>query len=98
MENTTRSILPLPPQVAAQIVSSTSIPSLTSVVLGLISNSLDAGACKIDVNVDFSRGAASVEDDGVGIPPKEFTDSGGLGKIYRETCPLFLERPVAKDI
>lgn len=98
MGNTTRSILPLPPQVAAQIVSSTSIPSLASVVLGLIANSLDAEACKIDVSVDFSRGVASVEDDGVGIPPKEFTDSGGLGKTYREIRQPLHESAIAKVI
>lgn len=88
MENTTRSILPLPPHVAAQIASSISIPSLASVVLGLIANSLDAEASKIDISVDFSRGVASVEDNGVGIPPKEFSDSGGLGKTFREICAL----------
>ncbi len=98
MEDITRSILPLPPQVAAQIESSTSIPSLACVVLGLIANSLDAKACKIDVSVNFSRGAASVEDDGVGIRPEEFTDSGGLGKIHCEICRPLVGRAVAKDI
>ena len=78
------SILPLPPEVAAQIKSSTAIPSLRSIVLGLIANSLDAKAHKIDVNVDFRRGAASVEDDGHGIPPNEFAEAGGLGKPHRE--------------
>ena len=77
-------ILPLAPEVAAQIKSSTTISSLTSVVLGLIANSLDSGAHKIDVRIDFSRGSLWVEDDGVGIPPKEFTDAGGLGKAYRK--------------
>lgn len=89
MEDTTRSILPLPPEVAAQIKSSTSIPSLGSVVLGLVANSLDAGASKIDVDLDFSRGAATVEDDGLGIPPQEFRDTGGLGKLHREILHYF---------
>lgn len=88
MDDNTRAILPLPPQVAAQIKSSTSIPSLASVILGFIENSLDAEACKIDVSVDYSRGTASVEDDGVGIPPNEFTDRGGLGKMHRESAQL----------
>ena len=77
-------ILPLPPEVAAQIKSSTAIPSLTSVVLGLITNSLDAQAHKIEVSVDFRRGAALVEDDGCGISPHEFTERGGLGKLHRK--------------
>lgn len=77
------SIQPLPVQVAAQIQSSTALPSLASVVLGLISNSLDADACKIDVSVDFRRGVTTVEDDGKGIPPKEFAADGGLGRSHR---------------
>ncbi|MCJ1279706.1 DNA mismatch repair protein [Puttea exsequens] len=75
-------ILPLPPQVAAQLTSSASVPSLLSVVLGLVENSLDAGAQKIDISVDFARGAASVEDNGIGIPPREFLEDGALGKSY----------------
>ena len=84
MPNNSPSILPLPPEVAAQIKSSTAITSLSDVVLGLIVNSLDAGADKIDIRVDFRRGVVSIEDDGSGIPPKEFTEAGGLGKPYRE--------------
>lgn len=80
----TPSILPLPPEVAAQINSSTTITSLSIVVLGLLANSLDAGARRVEINVDLRRGAASVEDDGIGIPPKEFGEYGGLGKPYRE--------------
>ena len=82
--NTTPPILPLPPEVAAQIKSSTTVTSLTIVVLGLLANSLDADARRVDINVDWRRGAASVEDDGIGIPPKEFGEHGGLGKSYRE--------------
>ena len=84
MPNTPPSILPLPPEVAAQIRSSTTIPSLSTVVLGLLANSLDADASRINISVDLRRGAASVEDDGNGIPPKEFGEHGGLGKPYRE--------------
>ena len=88
MQTTTPPILPLPPDVAAQIKSSTTVTSLSVVVLGLLANSLDADARRIDINVDLRRGAASVEDDGIGIPPKEFGEDGGLGKSYREmdTC------------
>ena len=84
MPNTIPSILPLAPEVAAQIKSSTTINSLTTVVLGLLANSLDADAQRVDINVDLRRGAASVEDDGNGIPPKEFGEHGGMGKPYRE--------------
>ncbi len=84
MPGDTLPILSLPPQVAAQIKSSTTISSLTCVILGLITNSIDAEASTIHVIVDFSRGTATVEDDGIGIPPKEFTEGGGLGRLHRE--------------
>ena len=91
MPNTIPSILPLPPEVAVKIKSSTTITSLSTVVLGLLANSLDADARRVDINVDLHRGAASVEDDGNGIPPKEFGEDGGLGKPFREvhTWSLF---------
>ena len=82
----TARIVPLPTDVAAQIKSSTVISSLDQVVLGLLENSLDAGARKIDISVDRLRGACTVEDDGHGIAPAEFSDDGGLGKPYREPC------------
>ena len=84
IEESTLPILPLPPQVAAQIKSSNTVPSVASVALGLVSNSIDAEASKISVSIDFSRGGILVEDDGVGIHPKEFGDNGGLGKLHRE--------------
>ncbi|KAI1825444.1 hypothetical protein F4861DRAFT_502045 [Xylaria intraflava] len=76
------SIQPLPDDVIAQIKSSTSITSLNGVVCGLIRNSLDAGATKVSVSVDYIRGSCSVEDNGLGIPPTEFHPSGGLGKLH----------------
>lgn len=88
MPNDTPPILPLPPHVAAQIKSSTAIPTLASVVLGLVANSLDAEAFKIDISVDFGRGTISIEDDGVGIPPREFTENGGLGRLHRKHSQL----------
>ena len=84
MQTTTPPILPLPPEVAAQIKSSIAVTSLSIVVLGLLANSLDADARRVDINVDLRRGTASVEDDGTGIPPNEFAEDGGLGKSYRE--------------
>jgi len=76
------SIRPLPDEVAAQIKSSTTIVSLTGVVLELLKNSLDAKASKVTVTVDFARGSCTVEDDGLGILPAEFSEQGGLGKLY----------------
>ena len=89
MQDNSPSILPIPPEVAAQIRSSTTITTLTCVVLGLLVNSLDADARRIDISVDFGRGAVSVEDDGFGIPPREFTEAGGLGKLYCRHLFLF---------
>ena len=79
-----RSILPLPDDVVAQIKSSTAIASLHGVVLGLLENSLDAKATKIEATVDFARGGCIVQDNGLGIAPAELRQDGGLGKLY---CP-----------
>ncbi len=86
MLNGVAPISPLPAEVAAQIKSSTAITSLGGVIIGLIENSLDAGARKIEASVDFRRGGCIVEDDGKGISPLEFSESGGLGKRYRMLC------------
>ena len=77
-------IKPLPPDVAAQIKSSTAISSLSDVIFGLIENSFDAGASRVDVDIDFGRASCSVEDNGCGISPADFEEGGGLGKPYRE--------------
>ena len=87
MSTASASILPLPSEVAAQIRSSTAIPSLNSVVIGLVKNSLDAGARQLYIDVDYARGNCTVEDDGYGIPPSEFTEDGGLAKPHRELAP-----------
>ena len=76
------SIKQLPPDVAAQIKSSIAIASLNSVILGLVRNSLDARSSKINISVDYRRGNCSVEDNGLGIAPAEFLESGGLGKLH----------------
>ncbi|KAJ5446594.1 hypothetical protein N7445_001415 [Penicillium cf. griseofulvum] len=73
----------LPSDVIAKIKSSTSIVHLTSVILELVKNSLDANARSVFVTVDFKRGGCIVEDDGDGIPPVEFEVTGGLGKPHR---------------
>lgn len=73
----------LPLDVAAKIKSSTSITHLHGVVVDLVKNSLDAGAQTVLVSVDFKRGSCIVEDDGEGIRPAEFENTGGLGKAHR---------------
>lgn len=83
MSSSGAAIQSLPEDVAAKIKSSTSITHLNGVVLELIKNSLDAGACTALVSVNFKRGSCIVEDDGNGIPPAEFEASGGLGKPHR---------------
>jgi len=78
------SIQPLPAAVIAQIKSSIAITSLNYVVCELFKNALDAGASRVDISVDYSTGGCIAEDNGSGIPPLEFGESGGLGKLYRE--------------
>ncbi|QDS76278.1 hypothetical protein FKW77_001784 [Venturia effusa] len=80
-------IVALPPDVIAQIKSSATITTLTSTILGLVRNSLDAQATSITVHVDFQRGGCIVEDDGLGISPSEFGEHGGLGKAYPRLVP-----------
>lgn len=75
-------ILPLPENVVAQIKSSTVITSLNQVVLGLLENSLDAQATRIDIVIDHGRGGCAVEDNGIGILPSEYRVTGGLGRLY----------------
>ena len=82
------SIKPLPEDVIAQIKSSTVITSLNNVVDGLLRNSLDAEATQVNISVNYGRGSCSVEDNGQGITPAEFIQSGGLGKSYREAVPF----------
>lgn len=77
-----RPIAPLPPDVVAQIKSSTAITSLATVIVGLVENSLDSGATSVEITVDARRGGCTVEDDGFGILPSEFKAEGSLGNPY----------------
>jgi hypothetical protein len=76
------SIQPLPPHVVAHIKSATAITSLSTVLLGLLHNALDAAATSIDATIDFARGDCALDDNGLGIPPAEFRPEGCLGKLY----------------
>ncbi|KAK4920890.1 DNA mismatch repair protein [Elasticomyces elasticus] len=75
-------ILPLPQDIISQISSSKQITTLQGVCLALLENSLDAGASKVEVTVDFGRGGCSFEDNGTGIPLSEFDADGGLGHMH----------------
>jgi DNA mismatch repair protein MLH3 len=77
-------INPLPPNVVAEIKSSIAITTLNRVVLGLVENSLDAGATRIDVQVDQGRAGCVIEDNGLGIHPAEFVVAAGLAKMHRQ--------------
>ena len=80
----------LPGDVIDKLKSSVAITSLNGVACGLLKNSLDAGATRIHITLDYAKGNCIVEDDGQGIIPSEFTDSGGLGKLHRENpCRCF---------
>lgn len=83
----TMSIKPLPPEVAAQVKSSSVITSLNGVALGLLRNSLDANATKVNISVDYRLGNCIVEDNGFGVPETEFWDTGGLGKLHCLSTP-----------
>ncbi|PQK14216.1 hypothetical protein BB8028_0004g11460 [Beauveria bassiana] len=74
------SIRPLPKDVIDKITSSSSIVSLNGAVCGLVRNSLDAGARKVNIVLDYVRGNCTVEDDGEGISAEEFSVNGGLAK------------------
>lgn len=88
------SIKPLPGDVVAQIKSSTIITSLNGVAYGLVQNSLDAQASRINLSIDYRRGNSTVEDNGQGIPPLDFHEGGGLGKLYCSfDAPLMLFPP-----
>lgn len=84
----------LPSDAIAKLKSSTSIVHLTGVILELVKNSLDANAHTVFIDVDFKRGSCVVEDDGDGIPPSEFEDTGGLGKAHRMFPSLDITRVV----
>lgn len=79
------SIRHLPEDVIDKIKSSVVITSLNGVVCGLLTNSLDAGAYKVDITIDYVRGNCTVEDNGLGIIPDEFKEDGGLGKLHRRS-------------
>ena len=81
------SIRHLPEDVIDKLKSSVVITSLNGVTCGLLKNSLDAGATKVNVSVDYTRGNCTVEDNGSGIPPDEFKVDGGLGKLHCELDP-----------
>jgi len=75
------SIQRLPHDVMSQVKSSIAIVCLGDAALGLLKNSLDADATKISISVEFARGSCLVDDNGCGILPDDYHETGGLGKF-----------------
>lgn len=76
-------IRPLPAPVVDQLRASAALGSLTAVVVGLVANALDARAARVNARLDFARGDCTVDDDGLGIEPREFRPAGGLARLHR---------------
>lgn len=83
------SIRRLPDNVVDKIKSSVVLSCLNDAVCGLLKNALDAGASRIDIYLDYSRGNCTVEDNGDGMSTSEFKEDGGLGKLHRKCASAF---------
>ena len=72
----------LPDEVRTKISSSCKITSGESVIEGLFTNALDAGARSIVIDADLARGCITCCDDGTGIYEAEFSEQGNLVKSH----------------
>lgn len=61
----------LPPATASRLRASFILGSLAQAVEELVHNALDAGARSIAVTLDAPNAAASVDDDGAGVPLRD---------------------------
>lgn len=80
------SIQRLPYDVIDKITSSSTIVSLNGAACGLVKNSLDAGARRVNIFLDYARGNCTVEDDGEGILAEEFGTDKSLAKPNSMSC------------
>ena len=78
----TGNILPLATDVVTRIQSTTAIVNLEDAVVGLLHNSLDAGASKITILISIGKGGCTVEDNGCGILSDNFAENGKLGQPH----------------
>ncbi|KAI9474639.1 histidine kinase-like ATPase [Coemansia mojavensis] len=69
-------ITALPPETVRSIRSTFTIPDVSSVVIALLENSIDACATRIQVQVDLAQRFVEVKDDGCGIAGSEFSKLG----------------------
>ena len=76
----------LPSDVAAQIKASSNLSSLNDVVIGLLENALDAESKNIHIKVDFARASCWIQDDGSGIHPGNFEETGGLCRPFHTSA------------
>jgi DNA mismatch repair protein MLH3 len=87
MATATPQILPLLPEVRAQLSSSVAIVSLEQVILELLKNAIDANAPFVIIEADLARGYCSVLDHGNGIKEVDLAETGCLGQ---EHCKVAL--------
>ena len=88
----TMSIKSLPQDDIDKIKSSVAITTLNGVIDGLLRNSLDASATTVYLNLDYAKGNCTLLDNGDGIPPQEFGDTGGLCKLHRKSLQELVAR------
>ncbi|KAL7276305.1 DNA mismatch repair protein [Rhizina undulata] len=87
MSHDAPSIKPLPDSVKARLRSTLNITSLSDAISELIQNSLDAEANNIKVQVNLSRNSCVVEDDGVGIVPRDLERIGEMNSTSKYPPP-----------
>lgn len=80
------SIRRLPCDAIEKIASSSTVVSLNGAICGLVKNSLDAGARRVNSTLDYARGNCIVEDDGEGISAEEFETHRNLAKLNSAFC------------
>lgn len=79
----------LPSATQSKLRSTQILTSLPQLVSELIQNSLDAGACQIDVGVDCEDWSCWVRDDGTGMSRSDLTAFESAGRYGASVTVLF---------